>query len=175
MAWRNTPTEGFGSSPVQHLMSRRTHSLLPTPKLLTPKVFGDIQGHKRASQDKSKHYYDQHAKNLPVINKAKLSECSCHLTPGMPLGSLGTCIGHISARSYDVVVKGRKYGRNRKDMRPVQESIGHRRDTWGKWWMDGVGKTHNETGKTPPGQLSLPTVAVGEDPRGAQYATSAKH
>ena len=37
--WRNTPSEGLGTSPVQRLMGRRTRTLLPThTKLLQPKV-----------------------------------------------------------------------------------------------------------------------------------------
>lgn len=37
--WRNTPTKGFDSSPVQRLMGRRTRTLLPTStRLLRPKL-----------------------------------------------------------------------------------------------------------------------------------------
>ena len=32
--WRNTPSEGFGTSPVQRLMGRRTRTLLPTAEVL---------------------------------------------------------------------------------------------------------------------------------------------
>jgi hypothetical protein len=124
----------FGSSPVQSLMSRRTRSLLPTaPKLLAPKVIGDVQAHKRADQDKSKHYYDQHAKHLPVIKQGQALRVLLSPHARDVTWSLGTCIGHVSARSYEVEVKGRKYRRKRKDIRPVQESIGHRRAIRGDW------------------------------------------
>ena len=37
LSWRNTPSEGFSTSPVQRLMGQRTHTLLPTAeKLLQP-------------------------------------------------------------------------------------------------------------------------------------------
>ena len=37
LSWRNTPSEGFSTSPVQRLMGRRMHTLLPTAeKLLQP-------------------------------------------------------------------------------------------------------------------------------------------
>ena len=37
--WRNTPTEGLDSSPVQRLMGRRTRTFLPTTaSLLKPKL-----------------------------------------------------------------------------------------------------------------------------------------
>jgi len=37
--WRNTPTEGLNSSPVQRLIGRRTRTLLPTSaRLLKPKL-----------------------------------------------------------------------------------------------------------------------------------------
>ena len=32
--WRNAPSEGFSTSPVQRLMGRRTHTLLPTAETL---------------------------------------------------------------------------------------------------------------------------------------------
>ena len=39
LAWRNTPTEGLNSSPVQRLMGRRTRTPLPTSaNLLKPKL-----------------------------------------------------------------------------------------------------------------------------------------
>ena len=39
LAWRNTPSEGFNTSPVHRLMGRRTRILLPiTHSLLEPKI-----------------------------------------------------------------------------------------------------------------------------------------
>ena len=41
--WRNTPSEGLGSSPAQRLFSRRTRTLLPTAsRLLKPEVTTNI-------------------------------------------------------------------------------------------------------------------------------------
>ena len=34
LSWRNTPSEGLSTSPVQRLMGRRTHTLLPTAEKL---------------------------------------------------------------------------------------------------------------------------------------------
>ena len=34
LSWRNTPSEGFSTSPVQRLMGRRMHTLLPTAEKL---------------------------------------------------------------------------------------------------------------------------------------------
>ena len=52
--WRNTPSEGLGTSPVQRLMGRRTWTLLPThTKLLEPKVdlhTGDKLAKQKADQ-----------------------------------------------------------------------------------------------------------------------------
>ena len=39
LKWRNAPTPGMSWSPVQRLMSRRTHTMLPcTPLLFKPVV-----------------------------------------------------------------------------------------------------------------------------------------
>ena len=51
--WRNTPTEGLGTSPVQRLMVRRTRTLLPThTKLLKPQL--DSETEAKLAQRKQK-------------------------------------------------------------------------------------------------------------------------
>ena len=43
LAWRNTPTKGLESLPVQRLMSRRTRSVLPVKcALLQPKIVKEV-------------------------------------------------------------------------------------------------------------------------------------
>ena len=59
--YRNTPTQGMNTSPVQRLMNRRTHTLLPTTKaLLQPETTMAHKGHaankKETLQTKKKHF-----------------------------------------------------------------------------------------------------------------------
>ena len=52
--WRNTPTEGVGSSPAQRLFGRRTKTLMPaTKKLLDPQSIDPVTVHGRLEQRKS--------------------------------------------------------------------------------------------------------------------------
>jgi transposase InsO family protein len=56
LAWRNTPTEGLNSSPVQRLMGRRTRTPLPTSK--------EQVTNKRRKQAQ---YYNWGSKPLPEL------------------------------------------------------------------------------------------------------------
>ena len=68
--YRNTPTQGSESSPVQRLMSRRTKTLLPTTaKLLAPRV---VQNHHQEivkGQERQAKYYNRRSKDLPRLKK----------------------------------------------------------------------------------------------------------
>jgi hypothetical protein len=66
--WRNIPTEGMGSSPVQRLMSRTRHSLPTTKLLLQPKVVDGVANLLKFKRQKSKFYYDRNAKELQKLN-----------------------------------------------------------------------------------------------------------
>ena len=66
--WRNTPSEGLGTSPVQRLMGRRTWTLLPThPKLLKPEV--DMQTDEKLAQRKQMQaeWYKKKSQPLPPL------------------------------------------------------------------------------------------------------------
>ena len=66
--WRNTPTENMKSSPAQRLMSRRTHTLLPTVnQLLMPKVVDNVPDKLAQRRQKAKYYYDRGSKKLPEL------------------------------------------------------------------------------------------------------------
>lgn len=73
--YRNTPTQGIGSSPAPHLMNRRTKTLLPTTnQLLQPQA--RKQAEERAKliecQQKQKWYYDRTVKDLKPLGKVML-------------------------------------------------------------------------------------------------------
>ena len=66
--YRNTPTPGLDTSPVQRLLSRRTKTLLPTThELLVPQV---AQGQLQKIQENKRHqakYYNRGARDLPEL------------------------------------------------------------------------------------------------------------
>ena len=68
--WRNMPTEGLGSSPVQCLMGRRKRTLLPThTKLLKAQLDSEIEA--KLAQHKQKQV--QQEKSTPTSNPARSS------------------------------------------------------------------------------------------------------
>jgi hypothetical protein len=61
--WRNTPTEGLESSPVQRLFGRRTRTLMPTASaLLMPKVPHDVRNKLLQHKERQTKYYDRNVK-----------------------------------------------------------------------------------------------------------------
>ena len=67
--YRNSPTQGSATSPVQKLMSRRTRTRLPTAaKLLKPEVPQAVEQEIKQKQTKQQRYYNQGAKNLKPLN-----------------------------------------------------------------------------------------------------------
>jgi hypothetical protein len=70
--YRNTPTQGMESSPVQRLMNRRTRTLLLTTKALlkprTTRPDQDIKDLSKRQQQQSK-YYNPHTRALTPLDK----------------------------------------------------------------------------------------------------------
>jgi len=65
LAHRYTPQEGFGTSPAQRLLSRRTKTNLPTSSNLPkPSVAEDTLEKDKLRMLKQKFYYDRSANNL---------------------------------------------------------------------------------------------------------------
>ena len=113
--WRNTPTEGVGTSPAQRLMGRRCKTLLPVAgTLLTPSY--PTEADTRAIMGKrhrQQYYYNRHVKPLqPIVS----GETVRMRTPGEKSWTAGTCIGQAGPRSYDVKVGESVYRRNRRDL-----------------------------------------------------------
>ena len=66
--WRNTPTEGIGSSPAQRLFGRRTKTLLPTTaRLLRPETVRDVPSKLIERQQKQAVYYNRGARDLKPV------------------------------------------------------------------------------------------------------------
>ena len=68
--WRNTPSEGVGSSPVQRLCGRRTRTLLPTtPSLLEPAVPTGVRDKLLKKKEIQTQYYNRGTRELPPLHK----------------------------------------------------------------------------------------------------------
>ena len=121
LEYRNTPIDDIGS-PAQLLMSRRLRSIIPTtnaqlqPKVLDPhKVMEKL----RLKQEKQKHYFDQHAKHLPTLEKGDRIrvQMGSHWKPGVVTEHAET------PRSYRIRTdEGREYRRNRRALMKSPES-----------------------------------------------------
>ena len=122
--YRNTPTQGIGSSPAQRLMSRRTKTLLPTTnQLLQPQA--RKQAEERAKlierQQKQKWYYDRTAKDLKPLEKGDAVRMK-PLRPGEKKWRKALVIEKRDQRSYTVATPdGGTYCRNRVHLRKTQE------------------------------------------------------
>ena len=111
--WRNIPSEGLGTSPIQRLMGRRTRTLLPThTKLLEPKV--DSQ-----TADKLAQKVDTKSQPLTPLQPVQAIRMKL---PGDTKWSLGRCVKILPNRSYEVEVAGRCYRHNRHQLRTTAET-----------------------------------------------------
>ena len=114
--WRNTPTEGLGSSPAQRFLGRRCRTLLPiTEALLTPaydtREDARVLKGKRAKQA---HYYNRQARDLPPII---VGDAVRMRLPGEKRWTVGRCTGMQGPRSYRIQVGETEYRRNRRHLR----------------------------------------------------------
>ena len=111
--WRNTPTEGFGTSPAQRFLGRRCKTRLPTQRsLLAPRYSteGDAEA-LQSQKPRQKRYYDRSAKELSPVGKG---ETVYMRLPGQSTWSRGQCTGLVGPRSYGVLVGERKFRRNHR-------------------------------------------------------------
>ncbi|KAK3089216.1 hypothetical protein FSP39_001808 [Pinctada imbricata] len=120
--WRITPTIDMNSSPVQRLMSWRTrHSLQTTSTLLQPEIAKDVHDKLQMKRRKSKLNYDRHAKELPKLQNGQKVRMSPLPTDQQKRWQFGTCSEILGKRSYIIDCDGKKYRRNRRDIRPTNE------------------------------------------------------
>ena len=122
--YRNTPTEGMDSSPVQRMMSKRTKTLPPVAQhLLEPEIQSDVERKLTRKRRKAKKYFDRGSKELPELEVGQ----PIRLMPS-PMDTsrkwrTGVCIKTVAPRSYLVDVKGSIYRRNRKFLRIAKDRL----------------------------------------------------
>jgi len=117
--YRNTPTAGMNSSPVQRLMSRRTKTLLPTSKpLLKPEIIEDVLVKKEAKKKTQSKYYNRKTKKLSELHSGDPVKVQS-LKKYDPEWQDGTVERRVDIRSYDVRLEdGNVMRRNRIHLRP---------------------------------------------------------
>ena len=73
LEWRNIPSEGLDSSPVQRMFTRRTRTLIPTTsELLKPKIVEDVQEKLVKTKQLQAKYYNISAKELPALSQGEI-------------------------------------------------------------------------------------------------------
>ena len=130
LEWRNTPTEGLGSSPAQRLFGRRTKTLLPTTrKLLKPKIQTRIKKKKQHKQDVQKHQYDRHAKSLAPLKTGETVRMKPKHSCTDKRWTKAKVQEQVDIRSYSVITEdGREYRRNRKHLKSTKEAFTPHKD-----------------------------------------------
>ena len=113
--WRNTPSEGFGSSPAQRLMGRRCKTRLPVAgTLLRPRLTVEADSRSLLGANvRQQHYYDRGAKPLEPL---QVGETVRMKLPGQDTWSAGTCTGQCGPWRYDVPVGAGTSRRNRRQL-----------------------------------------------------------
>ena len=121
--YRNTPTEGMDSSPVQRLMSKRTKTTLPlAAHLLEPEIQQDVQTRLTLKRRKAKKHFDPGSKELPDLKIGQPIRMTSLPKDGRNKWRRGICLGKVAPRSYLVDVDGSVFRRNRKFLCSARDS-----------------------------------------------------
>ena len=114
--FRNTPTEGLGTSPAQRLFGRRTKTLLPTAgRLLTQPEFDTTSQLLHAQKNKQPFYYNKGTKELRPLEPG--STVRIHPPKYSHQWTQATVDKQVGVRSYQVISDdGRVYRRNHRHL-----------------------------------------------------------
>ena len=119
--FRNTPTEGLGTSPAQRLFGRRTKTLLPTAgRLLTQPEFDTTSQLLHAQKNKQSFYYNKGTKQLGPLEPG--STVRIHPPKYSHQWTQATVDKQVDVRSYQVVSDDRRvFCRNRRHLHLTAE------------------------------------------------------
>jgi len=119
--FRNTPTEGLGTSPAQRLFRRRTKTLLPIAgRLLTQPEFDTTFQLLHAHKNKQAFYYNNGTKELRPLEPG--STVRSHPPKYSHQWTQATVDIQVGVRSYQVITNdGRVYRRIRRHLRLTAE------------------------------------------------------
>lgn len=124
--YRNTPTQGLDTSPVQRLMSRRTKTLLPTTaRLLQPQIPDGQHEKILSNQERQAKYYDRRARTLPDLKPGDTVRMYHGPSKTKSQELLKAIVNSkLGSRSYEVVTEdGRNFRRNRVHLRKSEEKF----------------------------------------------------
>ncbi|XP_041460922.1 uncharacterized protein K02A2.6-like [Lytechinus variegatus] len=127
LAFRNTPTPGFSSSPVQRLMNRRTRTTLPTTaKLLEPAVPTGVKEQREKTKEKQAHHYNRSVRELPSMKPGDVVRIQPH-NRQREWRRAKVLRMATEPHSYVVMTEdGATYRRNRRHLRLVCETWSRR-------------------------------------------------
>ena len=117
LAYRNTPTEGMTSSPIQRMIARRTRTQLPIASQLLatmPESTEKVQRQIRDRQKRQSRYYNRHAHQLPDLlqgNVVRMRPSRGHRW------ERAIVMRKVGPRSYEVQTESGTYRRNRQHLR----------------------------------------------------------
>lgn len=122
--FRNTPSPDVGLSPAQRMFGRRLRALIPAKEeLLNPEVFPNVREMLERSKINQKRYYDRGSKELEPLTKGDTIRIKL---PGQAIWTKGICLRNYGKRSYEVLVNGKIYRRNRKQIIKTNEKSNER-------------------------------------------------
>ncbi|XP_020917563.1 uncharacterized protein K02A2.6 [Exaiptasia diaphana] len=120
--FRNTPTEGYSTSPAQRMLNRRTRTLLPiSNKLLQPEIPTGVQQSLKVNQAKQAFYYDKTAKELKPLKEGDVVRVKPKESDKKFVKA--KVEKQVDIRSYQIKTEdGRVFRRNRKDLHKTPEN-----------------------------------------------------
>ena len=122
--YRNTPTQGMDSSPVQRLMNRRTKTLLPTSRtLLQPRVTYPEKDQRNLAkrQEQQVRYFNQGVRDLRELAEGDVVRMK-PFRLGDKVWKKATVTARLDERSYNVETPdGGVYRRTRCHLRKTPE------------------------------------------------------
>ena len=167
--WRNTPTEGLGSSPAQRFFGRHCKTLLPAHGvLLSPKypMERDTQAINRQKQ-RQQHYYDKHSRSLKQLTPGDSVRMRL---PGQKTWSPGVCAGLVGPRSYEVKVGERAFVRNRRHLIKTDERVNDDLpEVEDSWEQENTEHTHQQSPEQP---VTVSPPEIRDDSTQLQTPTS---
>ena len=125
LAWRNTPTEGMGSSPAQRLFSRRTKTSLPTAsRLLEPESVKQVRDKLYERKEIQAKYFNKGSKELPSLQEGEIVRMKPKAHDHAKRWVKAQVEKQVDVRSYTVRTEdGRQYRQNRKHLCKSRETF----------------------------------------------------
>lgn len=119
LEWRNTPTVGINTSPVQRIMSRRTRSLIPmSKKLLFPQVQHEVPKQLTNKKMQYKLHYDKRSRPLHDLEIGQGVVVKSNHGDKTKVWNQATVKERPTPRSYIIQTPTGNYRRNREWLKP---------------------------------------------------------